>query len=270
MPAQPDSKMNLRIFWRSAYGLSLWIANTAIFALLLTPFIWLGILTVDKTGRWPRRILRAMCRVSVRRFCGSNLRIGDFDWSAIQGPCILVANHQSLIDILLLMLLPTDARCWAKRWPFRVPFLGLMMRLCGHLCVEDPRVLYKAAESLRDGVSLLVFPEGTRSRDGKLTRFHDGAFLLSARTGVPVVPVLIRGSGTTMPPGTFRLVDSPLVIRPLGVLYPDASLDKPHLDLKRRAVNMIALALESSDEENTQSGPRTQPSAISEFKEAAC
>ena len=83
----------------------MWIGNTAIFALLLTPFVWLGILTVDKTGRWPRRILQAMCRASVRRFCGNNLRIADFDWSAIKGPCILVANHQSLIDILLLMLL---------------------------------------------------------------------------------------------------------------------------------------------------------------------
>lgn len=261
--------MNLRIFWRSAYGLSLWIVNTAVFALLLTPFLWMGILTVDKTGRWPRWILRTMCRVSVRRFCGTNLQIADFDWSAIKGPCILVANHQSLIDILLLLLLPTDARCWAKRWPFRVPFLGLMMRLCGHLCVEDPRVLYKAAESLRSGVSLLVFPEGTRSRDGKLTRFHDGAFLLAARTGVPVVPVLIRGSGTTMPPGTFRLVDSPMVIRPLGVLYPDTSLDKPHLDLKRRAANMISCALETCDAENSQAGSQAQLNENERIKKAA-
>lgn len=270
MPAQLESKMNLRIFLRTAYGVSLWIANTAIFALLLTPFVWLGILTVDKTGRWPRKILRTMCRMMVPQFCGNNLQIADFDWSAIKGPCILVANHQSLIDILLLLQLPTDARCWAKRWPFRVPFLGLMMRLCGHLCVEDPRVFYKAAESLRSGVSLLVFPEGTRSRDGKLTRFHDGAFVLAARTGVPVVPVLIRGSGTTMPPGTFRLVDTVIIVQPLGVLYPDSSLDKPHLDLKRRAVTMISRALDACDEATPQSSAGTRPDSISEMKKAAC
>ena len=224
--------------------MALWVINTLVFTLLLAPFLWMGILTVDKTGRWPRHILRAMCRIGVRRFCGPNLLINDFNWSAIKGPCVLVANHQSLIDILLLMLLPTDARCWAKRWPFKVPFLGLMMKLCGHLSIDDPRVLCKAVESLRSGVSLYIFPEGTRSRTGKLNRFHDGAFLLAVRTGVPVVPVAIHGSGTMMPPGKLQLFDTPMAIEPLGILYPDAAADKPHLVLKRQAAAMIAAALE--------------------------
>ncbi len=245
MPAQSDAKITWRILWRSAYGMTLWIVNAAVFTLLLAPFLWLGLLTFDKSGRWPRWILRRMCCTSVKQFCGQNLRITEFNWKQVSGPCILVANHQSVLDILFMMLLPPDCRCWAKRWPFRIPVLGLMMKLCGHLCVDDPAVLYKAADSLRGGVSLLVFPEGTRSRDGKLTRFHDGVFILAARTGVPIIPVAIHGSGKMMPRGTIQLIDTQMVIQPLGVLYANPTMDKPHLDLKRRTADLIAQALQS-------------------------
>ncbi len=236
--------VTLRVVLRSLQVFSWFAAYLVIFVVVLGPFLWLAAAIWDRDRRLPRRIVRALYRHGMRGFCGSNMRIQAFDWNRIQVPCILVANHLSAIDILLLLQLPPDARCWAKTWPFRMPFLGALMKLCGHLRVERENVLEQAAQSLRRGVSLYVFPEGTRSRNGRLGRFHDGAFLLAARTNCPVVPIAIHGSGRCMIPDHIRIHDVPLRVEPLGILHADPAAEKPHLDLKRRAFAMIERALE--------------------------
>ncbi len=69
--------------------------------------------------------------------------------------------------------------------------------------------------------------------------------MLAARTGVPIIPVAIHGIGKMMPRGTIQLIDTQMVIQPLGVLYANPTMDKPHLDLKRRTADLIAQALQS-------------------------
>ena len=179
----------------------------------------------------------------MRGFCQSRMVIENLPGQTIPEPCIVVANHQSAIDILLLFQLSPDARCWAKDWPFKKPLLGWLMRLCGHLHVDDPNVLEHAAASIRQGVGIYVFPEGTRSRTGRLGRFHDGAFMLAVQTGVPIVPVAICGSGRCMTPGYVAIMDVPITVRPLGILYADLTVPKAQLVLKRQAHSLIAAAL---------------------------
>jgi len=126
---------------------------------------------------------------------------------------IFIANHQSNIDIpVLVQALPQFQLRWlAKKELLRVPFFGWAMWATNHVTVDrsDPqdavKSLTRAKECLAAGMSLVVFAEGTRSRDGKLQRFKKGGFLLAAETRTQIVPVTVNGSGSLLPVGAWRL-----------------------------------------------------------------
>ena len=238
---------------------TLWL-GVILYILLFGPFLLVADYTFDKRRLLARKLARAIFAALVRHYCWLErdpLVIdpppppGDpcfFDWKSI-GPCIVVANHASMMDSVLLMELPTgigDGRVWAKGWPFKVPLLGWLMRLSGHMFVEDFNILPDAQEFLADGTSLLVFPESSRTRTGHVARFREGAFLLAARTGRPIVPVALHGSFECFPPGQSWIFSPHLRVQPLGILYPDIHNPKTHLDLRRRARDMIVTALGES------------------------
>jgi 1-acyl-sn-glycerol-3-phosphate acyltransferase len=134
-------------------------------------------------------------------------------------PAILVANHSGLHDILSLAAsLPIQFRWIAKKSLFRVPFMGWHMRRSGYIPIdrENPREIAKniaeAADQIRNGISAIIFPEGTRSKDGTLGKFYSGAFVLALRTGVPLVPVTLEGSYRVIVPMTFQ-VNPGVIIR---------------------------------------------------------
>lgn len=148
------------------------------------------------------------------------------------GPLIFASNHESALDIWVLVeQLPRIVRFVAKAELFRIPVFGSYLRLGGHVRVDrgDPAQaigsLRAAAGVVRAGTSLIVFPEGTRSRDARIQPFKKGPFALAMEAGVPVVPVAISGSAAVTPsnviavrPGTIRVaVGEPL--RPSD--YPD-------------------------------------------------
>lgn len=222
------------------------------FMLFLGPVLLLAGLTVDRRRTLARRCVRAVFPRMIRHYCrlaGNPLerRLGNVDFAAL-GPCIIVANHSSCMDVLLLMMLPLPAgtgRVWAKDWPFKVPLLGALMRLSGHLFVNDFNILPDARDCLADGSSLLVFPESSRTRTGRVGRFREGAFLLAARTGRPIVPVAIRGTFACMPPGQGWVFHPRLSIEVLGVLRGGANDPKAHAKLRRQAHALIADALET-------------------------
>lgn len=117
------------------------------------------------------------------------------------GSYVFMVNHQSLFDIpVMLATLPTPTRFMAKRELFRIPIFGWALAAGGFIPVERgaraaARESFQVAvERLRQGGSILVFPEETRSRDGRLLPFKRGGFLLALKAGVPVVPVGIRGT----------------------------------------------------------------------------
>jgi len=132
---------------------------------------------------------------------------------------VFVSNHQSIYDIpVLFASLPYQLRIIAKQSLGRFPFLGWHLRHTGHILVDrrDPEragVLRQASTLVRQGLSLIVFPEGTRSADGGLAPFKGGSFLLALDAGLPVVPVAVIGSRHVMrkgrlavAPGRVRLV----------------------------------------------------------------
>ena len=131
---------------------------------------------------------------------------------------IYVANHCSQLDIaLVLIALPGTIVFLAKRELFRIPFFGWSIWAAGMISVDrkNPararRSLTKAVRQLRTKrISVLLFPEGTRSRDGQLLPFKKGGFRLAARAGLPLVPVTIKGTFRALPPGAGVLTKTPI------------------------------------------------------------
>ncbi len=144
--------------------------------------------------------------------CGVRLSARGLEHIPAQGPFILMSNHQSNMDIpILLTALPVQFRFLAKESLFRIPFLGWYLRRCRHIPIhrKEPRKavrsLREAAEKIRGGVPVLVFPEGTRSSDGELQEFKKGGFLLATFAGVPIIPLAIEGSCRILPRGSAAL-----------------------------------------------------------------
>lgn len=127
-------------------------------------------------------------------------------------PQVIVANHSGLHDILSLAAsLPIQFRWVAKKSLFKVPFMGWHMRRAGYFAIDNANLrdtaksIGEAAEMIQKGMSAIVFPEGSRSVDGVLSKFHSGAFSLALRTGVPLVPVSLDGSYRVIIPRKLRV-----------------------------------------------------------------
>jgi 1-acyl-sn-glycerol-3-phosphate acyltransferase len=127
-------------------------------------------------------------------------------------PAVYAANHLSALDIpVLYASLPTQFRILAKRELFRYPFLGWHLTRSGQIPIDhgDARAslrgLNRASDSLRKGMPLVIFPEGGRSRDGRLQNFMGGAFYMAIKAQVPVVPVVLVGTYEHLPMNSFHL-----------------------------------------------------------------
>jgi 1-acyl-sn-glycerol-3-phosphate acyltransferase len=144
------------------------------------------------------------------------------------GGAVLVANHQSVVDIpMLLSAFPRPVGFLAKRELGEIPLFGKAMAAAGNLFVDrdDPRdtvrMLREAGARLRDGRLVVVFPEGTRSGDGSVGEFRPGAFYLAQKSGAPVVPVYLDGGNRAIPKGSIRVHPAGLLVRVLPPLSPE-------------------------------------------------
>ena len=161
---------------------------------------------------WSRLILRTT---------GVTVEVSGLDRLAPGRTYVFVSNHQSIYDIpILFWSLPFQLRIIAKESLGRFPFLGWHLRRTGHMLVNrarPDRAIFAWASALTSkGLSLIVFPEGTRSRDGRVGRFKGGSFHLALEAGLPVVPLSVVGSRHVMLkgrlatyPGHVRLVVHP-------------------------------------------------------------
>lgn len=200
---------------------SIWIWTATISLILL----WLPLLAAVRmfdrdpvhyrTGRWFRRLGVAITRVNPAWL----LHISGERITNPRNPYVVVSNHQSHADIPLISHLPWEMKWLAKVELFRMPIVGWMLKLAGDIPVDrqDKRqgvtVLATAGSYLRQRCSVMFFPEGTRSPDGKVHHFNEGAFRLAIKAGVPVLPLAIEGSRNCLPkhgwkfgpPGDIRL-----------------------------------------------------------------
>jgi 1-acyl-sn-glycerol-3-phosphate acyltransferase len=150
---------------------------------------------------------------------GAHVTVHGHQHTRTHAPCIFIANHQSIVDVwVMLSLVPPNTRFAAKHELFRIPVLGWALANTGCIPInrgnrtEAIRSLGVAAERIRTGRSVVLYPEGTRSRDGSLQPFKKGAFHLAVQAGVPIVPVAITGSFDVVPPGRLRVTPGPVEV----------------------------------------------------------
>jgi len=124
---------------------------------------------------------------------------------------VMVANHQSLLDILVLFRLFAHFKWVAKIELFKIPCIGWNMRLNRYIALRRgdrasvARMMADCERALAEGSSVMIFPEGTRSRDGLLQRFKPGAFTLAQRARVPLLPIVVEGTSRALPARGFVL-----------------------------------------------------------------
>jgi len=127
------------------------------------------------------------------------------------GPAVIVANHRSLVDILVLFRLHSHFRWVSKQENFRVPLVGWNMILCDYIPLRrgdgaSVRAMMSHCDrAIRGGNSIMMFPEGTRSSTGKMRAWKPGAFQIAERNHVPIQPIILRGTAEALPKRGFML-----------------------------------------------------------------
>lgn len=168
-----------------------------------------GIHRLTGNERMAWRFAKARAR-TLERMLGVRVVVTGREHVAGGGPFVYTPNHQSHLDILALLgHLPGAVRFAAKQDLWRHPVVGAVMDSLGMVAIdrENSPAAIAALDRVRDeGQSFVVFPEGGRSRDGRLRDFKKGAFVLAIRLGLPVVPVICRGTRRLMPKGSALTV----------------------------------------------------------------
>jgi len=189
----------------------IFILTVVLFTVVLAiPVILIGIF--NPYTKFSRKIVRLWCRILIRA-AGIKVEMEGLENVDLKRSYVVVSNHQSHLDIpVILYYLPLHYTVVSKKELFKIPFFGWGMKAVGILKIDrrdraqSIATLQKAEDIIvKEGLSLLMFPEGTRSRDGKLQAFKKGPFVLAIRTGLPILPVTIIGTHHILPKGSIRV-----------------------------------------------------------------
>jgi 1-acyl-sn-glycerol-3-phosphate acyltransferase len=156
-----------------------------------------------------------------------------------RGPYIFMSNHQSYYDVFALLgHLPYQFKWLVKKELFSIPFLGWTMAAVGYISVDrggtrdTVEAMNEAARKIRDGMSVTIFPEGSRSPDGSIQPFKKGGFTLAIKSKIPIVPIAIDGSRDIMPKNKFTAASGEIRMRM------DRPIETERYSLKDREVLM--------------------------------
>jgi 1-acyl-sn-glycerol-3-phosphate acyltransferase len=183
-------------WWRTVFFL---IPAITLYTIVLGT-LSLGSSLFETHGRFAHWCARTWSRL-ILATTGVRVDVDGLDRLDPDSAYVFVSNHQSIYDIpIVFWALPYQIRIIAKASLGRFPFLGWHLSRTGHMLVDRKRpdraaaIFARASKLMKQGLSLIVFPEGTRSRDGQLAQFKGGSFYLALQAGLPVVPLSIVGS----------------------------------------------------------------------------
>ena len=165
------------------------------------------------------------------KFCGSMIyimvnvkkKIINPQKEDFSTPAVVIANHQSFLDILSLIMLNPKLILFTNNWVWNSPVFGAVVRMADYYPVAEgvEPSIEKLAGRVKEGYSIVIFPEGTRSVDGELKRFHKGAFYLAEQLNLDILPIMIHGTGYTMTKGDFLLKDGRISLKYLPRIKPN-------------------------------------------------
>ncbi len=206
------------------YSLIAWI-TMAITSIIITPFF---LLVWVSTFWWDKRTLASHMMATFWAWHYQSLvpfwklRLEGRNKIPWKRPVVMVANHRSLIDILALHKLRRPFKWVSKAENFKLPFVGMVLSLNNHVKINreslrsGAQFLSQAELEMKKGSSILMFPEGTRSKSKDMRPFKEGAFLLAKKTGSGIIPIVHIGSEKTFDHGSWVLKGkAPIHIRVL-------------------------------------------------------
>ncbi len=194
-----EKKRKSNIFLSLYYWMGM-IIITILYGIRVTPYI------LQKKSEETHRIATLWAK-AIAKFVGIDIEVYDKEKVYKDGPVIFICNHQSLFDIFILYsFLDISFRWMAKKSLFSLPIIGPSMKAAGYIPVEREdkkkamQSLFEAADQIKNGKSVIIFPEGTRGKiDGKLLPFKKGSFILAKKANVVLQPIAIWGSQYIIP-----------------------------------------------------------------------
>jgi 1-acyl-sn-glycerol-3-phosphate acyltransferase len=214
-------------WWRTVFFL---IPAISVYTIVLGA-ISIASSVFDRRGYTAHACARAWSWL-ILKTTGVRVQVEGLDRVRLGTTYIFVSNHQSIYDIpVLFASLPFQLRIIAKESLARFPVLGWHLRRGGHLFVDRQHpdragILKRWRALVSEGLSLIIFAEGTRSPDGRVARFKAGSFLLAIEAGLPVVPVAVIGTRAVMPKGRLRTEPADVALVVHDPIQPPA-LDAP-------------------------------------------
>ena len=201
-----------KIFYNLVYPLYIpvWILFLAVSTIVLGPIAILLLLVphLDRGARFTYNYIARLWAWINLTLTGVRVKVIGREKIDLKKPFIVMTNHQSNLDVLALATrLPLQLRWVAKRELLKVPIFGLAIKRMGMIFIDrkDPEKAHEdmkvAGEKIRSGLTVIIFPEGTRSKDGKLLEFKKGGFVMALQTKTPILPITINGSRFCLPKG---------------------------------------------------------------------
>jgi 1-acyl-sn-glycerol-3-phosphate acyltransferase len=213
--------------------------------------VWMVTAPFDTGRYWPGLVFRRLCVLHhwlnpLWKFRTSGVTIGN-----PRNPYVVVSNHESFVDMLLISHLPWEMKWLSKESMFKIPLVGWLMTMSGDvkLIRGDKQSIMSAMKGcgnrLGKNVSVMLFPEGTRTRDGSLGEFKDGAFRIAIDCQVPILPLVVNGTREALQAETWRMNVTDAEVRVLEPI-PTAGMTKDDVPaLRDRVRELIATELQS-------------------------
>jgi len=233
--------------------LSLWawlmLGVVVVVFFVLTTITWLVTAPFDRGRYWPGFVFRRLCVVHswlnpLWKFRTSGEKVTD-----PRRPYVVVSNHESFADMFLISHLPWEMKWISKEHFFRFPLVGWMMLMARDIKLVRGNkesivsAMRGAHDRLDKKVSVMLFPEGTRTLDGELGLFKDGAFRLAIETGNPILPLAVTGSREAMPKGDWRFGLTTAEVRVLPAIETTGMTKDDIGALRDRTRDAIAAAI---------------------------
>ncbi|MHC4840808.1 MAG: C45 family autoproteolytic acyltransferase/hydrolase [Planctomycetota bacterium] len=248
---------------RSVVAYGLLTIQLLFFLLMLEIPYWLWDRFVSRhRGNAFYRAQRSVARWFFRFFPFGDITRSNVRRSSFPQPCVIVCNHQSMLDMLLVLLLPVNSRWMIGSWAKRIPLMGELNTLSRHILITEkvklvdrPRGVEDGLRCLKNGISIVAWPEGKRSPDGELLRFKRDAFQLAIEADVPIVPVVVDGSGAAMPRGHLLLHHPDLKLDVLSEVSTKGLKPGDAKELAQRVRSTMQSHLDESRETRRRSVP---------------